>query len=144
MIQALIPTCLSGLHSFWQNSCRWGKTNSYRELGLCVQTRAPLLAGASELLLTDLCFKGLALLLISQQILHSILPLEHDLLILVKTRTKRQHSQPWDLNPADSVSCIPSYTPGNTTFSIVCVVNPCSTTHFCDIPKIPWDRRGSE
>lgn len=86
MTQALIPTCLSGLHSFWQNSCRWGKTNSYRELGLRVQTQVPLLASVSELLLTDLCFKRLALLLISQQILHSILPLEHDLLNISKDK----------------------------------------------------------
>lgn len=56
---------------------------------MCAQTRAPLLASVSELLLTDLCFQGLALLLISQQILHLLLPLGHDLLNVSKEKKKK-------------------------------------------------------
>lgn len=76
---------------------------------------------------------------------HSPLPLEHDLLVLVevKRRIKREHSQPCDLSPADSVSCMPSSGSGNTALSTGWVMNSCSAIPFCADWRSLWDRRGS-
>lgn len=98
--QALTPMCLSGLHSPWQRSCGWVKQTAMDSWDRAlVHLSCAIKAWSAPDQAVNPC---------------SLLPLEHHLLIVeVKTRIKGECSHPCVLNPAGSVSCMPSSSSGN-------------------------------